>query len=107
MKKATSLQGSFPLGSESNHIKKIDMNKRTPLNAQQGLETLQLSATMTVNHGFFTPLFQLFIGRGGASSIQDPLWGRLARRLLLAVSNTPIALESNHLEKTKGEHSHA
>jgi len=73
----------------------------------QGVVTLQLSATMTVIHGFFVPCFQFLLGRGGAYSIQDLFKGRYARRLLLAVTNTPISLVRNHLVKTKGGIHHA
>jgi len=102
MKKAPKKLRAFIISSESKPTRKLDQFNKRGLNAWQGLRTLQLSASMTVNHGFFMPFSQFFTGRGGVGAIQHPLWERLMRRLLLAVLNTPIALRCNHLRKTKG-----
>ena len=120
MKEAHSLQAGFPV---SNDCKSDDINKTYAMPPQSdkplfagcrclglqlryGLETVR-SVTQARKPWFFCALPEVFLfGRGGAYSIQDLSKGRYARRSV-AVSNTPIALESNHLEKHTGEHNHA
>jgi len=106
MKKATSLQRSLSSEIESNPIAKLDQFNALPLSFGQGFTTLQ-SDTQARKPWFFCALPKVYLfGRGGVSSIQDPLWGRLARRSL-AVVNTPVVFTDNHFYKTKGEHFHA
>jgi len=84
----------------------FDNTKPLTLQYGQGLRTLQsvLHARYSVFFCALKPV--LCIGRGGAVQYKSGLSVKAARRSL-AVLNTPIALRSNQLKKTKGGHNHA